>query len=100
MMPPIWPWARRCIHTRNPTRSRNGRRTGIHVSQKLVDGVENLMPLEVRRLALESGSGVGPVVVTFSPLVSVAEMWPLELSYVPDFTSSFLTWFMKVPKEI
>ena len=38
------------------------------------------MPLAANRLASESGSGVGPVVVTLSPLVSVALMWPLVLS--------------------
>ena len=38
------------------------------------------MPFLVSSWASASGSGVGPVVVTLSPLVSVALMWPLVLS--------------------
>ncbi len=80
MMPPIWPCWRLAIHTNNPISNRTGSSRGSHVSRNPAEGVENLMPLDVRRLAFESGRGVGPVVVTLSPLVSVALMWPLVLS--------------------
>ena len=59
--------------------STKGSSSGSHVSRKLDWGVENLMPLDANRLASESGSGVGPVEVTLSPLVSVPLMWPLVL---------------------
>ncbi len=80
MMPPIWPCWRRAIHTNSPISSSTGSSSGSHVSRKPADGVENLMPLEANRLASESGRGVGPVVVTLSPLFKVAVMWPLVLS--------------------
>ena len=80
MMPPIWPCWRRAIQTKRPISSSTGSSSGSQVSSKPADGVENLMPLAVSRLASASGSGVGPVVVTLSPLVRVALMWPLVLS--------------------
>ncbi len=80
MMPPIWPCARRCIHTKKPISNSSGSSSGTQVSKKLLEGVENLMPLAANSCTVESGSGVLPVVVTFSPLVSVALMWPLVLS--------------------
>ena len=55
MMPPIWPCARRCIHTKKPISSSSGSSSGTQVSRKLLDGVENLMPF----LVSSCGVGVG-----------------------------------------
>ncbi len=79
MMPPIWPWARRCIHTKKPISSATGSSNGRSVAQMLDSGVSNLTPLEANRLASSSGSGTGPVVLTFVPSFSSPEILPFVL---------------------
>ena len=79
MMPPICPWARRCIQMKKTINSPIGMSSGRIDAQMLASGVSNLTPFSENRLASSSGSGVGPVVLTLLPSLSSPLMLPFVL---------------------
>ena len=93
MMPPIWPWARRFIQTKNPMINSIGSMKGMSWPRKLTVGVENSTATSLSSIEASSsgGTSVGPVVVKSSPLVRVpliswSTLFQTTLSTLPSST--------------
>ena len=94
---PIWPWARRCIHTKKRMRRVTGISSGISEAKKFGVGVtKSNVSVCVRISAVSSsGRGRGPTVENSVPARSVKVMPPSVLSYSASTTWPLSTRSMK-----
>ena len=88
MMPLIWPWARRCIHTKNAMKKAIGNSSGSSWPSRPSEEVSKLMTVLSRSsfMVVSSGDG-GPVVSNWPPpLVYVPVILAVALSQVASWT--------------
>src|SRR4051794_31422295 len=105
---PIWPAARRCIHTKNPMISSTGRSRPAMLSSQLLPGVLNSRSTFFSRIVASSAAArlrsPPPVVVNVLPLLRCPVMTFDELLTVIDLTwpdrTSSMNWVYEILSEL